>query len=174
MLTFFSLPNEESADERGAKLKALQDYFHTGEPLAFRLLGDRSLSTLNKDRGDILVVNAHGNANVFAGFDADQFLGALESKGFGANSFSAIYLMACSVGIQAQDNSIYDNFAKDLQRAMSGRNISVKLYAPRGVLNYKVHKETKLGQSFYVVDEMYISSPERNYSLKEGLLLVHL
>ena len=51
-------------------------------------------------------------------------------------------------------------------------NLGAKVYAPRGTLTYKVHKETQLGQTYWKVDSMVITSPEREYPLDEGILLV--
>lgn len=173
MLVYAGLDGD-AADERGAKLKALQDYFHESSPRALNMLGATDLATSNGNRGKNLVVNSHGNRNTFADMDASHFLTTLQAKGFQESSFEAVYLMACKVGQQSQDNSIYDNFARDLFGLFRQHGISAKLYAPRGLLTYDVHKESKLGQTYWVVDKMYIATPERNYPLNEGLLLVHV
>lgn len=171
MLTYMSLEHD-SQPKRSAKLKALKEYFRTSDPKAFAMLDNTALSPANKDRGDTLVINSHGNGKVFAGYDAQQFFDQLSSKGFANESFQAVYLMACKVGEQAQDNSILNNFAKDLKRILSSHDIDVKLYAPRGILRYKLAEEHASEQTWYKVTEMFIASPERNYPLSEGMLLV--
>lgn len=171
MLTFMGL-DFDNAPTRAAKLKALQDYFKTSDATAFHMLADNAMATTNAGRGKDLVVNSHGNSKVFAGYSAQQFFDLLLSKGFEQGSFDRLYLMACSVGEQHQDNGLIDNFARDLHRILIGAGINIKLYAPRGYLAYKLHTETKSGQTYYVVDKTYIKSPERDYPLSEGLLLV--
>lgn len=171
MLTYMSLEYDDQA-VRSAKLKALQDHFHTSEGKAFAMLPANALAPGNRDRGDILVVNSHGDASEFAGYDAPTFLDMLRDKGLMTGSFKAIYLMACDVGEQAQDNSILDNFAKSLKRLLNAQGIEVKLYAPRGVLCYEVATETSHGQTYYRVTKTYIHAPERDYPLDQGLLLV--
>ncbi len=171
MLTYMSL-DHDSQPIRAAKLKALQDYFKTSPASAFAMLAADSLARTNAQRGDTLVVNSHGNDKVFAGYDAAAFFQQLASKGFAAGSFKSLYLMACKVGAQAQDNSILNNFAKDLKRLLNENGIEINVYAPRGLLSYSLQEEQKEGQTFYKVARMYIGSPEREYTLAEGLLLV--
>lgn len=171
MLTYMSLEGDSQA-VRSAKLKALKEYFKTTEPTAFAMLGSTALAPSNKSRGDMLVVNSHANAKAFAGYTPQQFFEQLTSKGFAKGSFPAVYLMACSVGKQAQDNSIYDNFAKELKRILNMHGIDTKLYAPRGYLAYTVEEKQASGQTYYRVTDMYIETTERKYPLKEGLLLV--
>ncbi|WP_225851491.1 MULTISPECIES: hypothetical protein [Xanthomonas] len=171
MLIYVGLDGDQ-ADQRGAKLKALQSHFGENQSHALTLLDAASLSPSNKTRGKRLVINSHGNVNVFAGLAPEAFLQQLLAKGLGKESFEEIVLMACQVGAQSQTNSIANNFAKDLKRLLVGHGILAKLYAPRGTLTYLVHTEQKLGQTFYVVDSMHIACPERNYPLAEGLLLV--
>lgn len=171
MLTYMSLEGDSQA-ARSAKLKALQDYFKATDPKAFAMLDKTALAPGNKSRGDKLIVNSHANAKAFAGYSPQQFLDQLISKGFAKGSFPEVYLMACNVAKQAQDNSIYDNFAKELKRLLNISGIAVKLYATRGYLTYAVEEKQASGQTFYRVTDMYIQSPERNYPLKEGLLLV--
>ncbi|MBO9828494.1 hypothetical protein J7373_09570 [Xanthomonas sp. A2111] len=167
MLIYVGLDGDQ-ADQRGAKLKALQSHFGETQSYALTLLDAASLSPSNKTRGKRLVINSHGNVNVFAGLAPEAFL----QQGLGKESFEEIVLMACQVGAQSQTNSIANNFAKDLKRLLVGHGILAKLYAPRGTLTYLVRTEQKLGQTFYVVDSMHIACPERNYPLAEGLLLV--
>ena len=171
MLTYMSLEGDCQA-ERAAKLKALKEHFGTSDPKAFAMLEKTAMAPANKDRGDTLVINSHGNGSVFAGYKAQAFYDQLASVGFANGSFQKIYLMACDVGEQAQDNSILNNFAKDLKRILNMHGVDVKLYAPRGTLTYMLKEEQASGQTWYQVTEMFIASPERNYPLSEGLLLV--
>ena len=109
---------------------------------------------------------------VFGGYDPAAFLTQLQGKGFQDGSFKAIYLLACKVGEASQDNSIVTNFARDLKLALTGAGIDVKLYAPRGTLDYDIVEETRLGQTVPVVTRIFIDTPERQYPLSEGMLLV--
>ncbi len=171
MLTYMGLP-DDAQDVRAAKLKALKAAYNTSDATAFAMLPATALSKQNAARGDKLVVNSHGNAGVFAGYTPDQFMEQLTSKGFEEGAFPAVYLMACMVGIQAQDNSIYDNFARDLKRLFVGHGITAKLYAPRGLLSYTVADKQVSGQTVKEVTDIFIRTPERNYPLSEGVLLV--
>lgn len=171
MLTFMALDWDNQA-LRSAKLKALQDYYQTTAPTAFNMLSAGAMSPDTSGRGDTLVINSHGNAQVFAGYDPDQFYAELVSKGFAEGSFSAVYLMACKVGHASQDNSIITNFARDLKRVLVNNGISAKLYAPRGTLSYTYEERQASGQTYYVITDTFIKTPERNYPLIEGMLLV--
>ena len=171
MLTFMSL-EWDSAPKRAAKLKALQDHYHTEPARAFNMLNAQELSTLNPKRGQKLIVNSHGNEKVFAGYDPKAFLGHLTSKGFERDAFSALHLMACKAGTQMQDNSVITNFARDLKWELNQQGISINLFAPRGLLSYTMHEETASGETYWVVDRMYIGTAERQYPLEEGMLLV--
>jgi hypothetical protein len=172
MLIFAGL-EEDKIDERAAKLKALQNYYHETNPRPWNMLGATDLAPSNKDRGKQLIVNSHGNRTSFADMDANKFYSKLVEKGFQDGSFEALYLMACKVGQQDQRGVILENFARDLFGLLRAKGVNLKLYAPRGTLTYEVKTETKLGQSYYVVTNMYIESPERNYPLAEGMLLLN-
>lgn len=171
MLVFLGL-DWDSAPERSAKLKALQKEFGSSDAKAMNMLGAESLSASNYDRGPVLIVNSHGNRDTFAGLNAQQFFDLLKSKGFGPNSFGKIYLMACKAGEQDQAGTIHDNFARDLRRIFNQHQIPCAIYAPRGTLAYKVKAESKNGQTYLVVTKTYIKTPERDYPLSEGMLLV--
>ena len=171
MLIFAGLEGD-SQPERSAKLAALQKEYKESDPRPWNMLGPADMATSNSNRGQNLVVNSHGNIAKFAGMTPEEFFNNLKAKGFGPGSFGSVYLMACQIGKQAQDNSILDNFAKKLRVILNQNGITSKLYTPRGTLSYRVHEETKSSQTYYVVDEMYIKCPERNYPLSEGILLV--
>ena len=171
MLTYMALDWDHQS-YRAAKLKALQAFYGTTEAKAFAMLAADAMSPANKDRGPDLVINSHGNAQVFGGYDPAAFLTQLQGKGFQNGSFKAIYLLACKVGEASQDNSIVTNFARDLKLALTGAGIDVKLYAPRGTLDYDIVEETRLGQTVPVVTRIFIDTPERQYPLSEGMLLV--
>jgi hypothetical protein len=171
MLIFAGM-DADKADERSAKLKALQAHYGESDPAAWQMLGPQDLSSSNAKRGTKLVVNSHGNGGSFAGMDAQAFYQKLVGNGFEAGAFQALYLVACSVGIQDQMNTIITNFARDLFSLLGPRGIPIKLYAPRGIVRYTVQQQTKLGQSYYVVTDISVRCPERDYPLDEGMLLV--
>lgn len=171
MLTYMSLVWDNQAI-RSAKLKALQDYYKTTPAKAFNMLSGDAMATTTAKRGAALIINSHGNAKVFAGYDPDAFLAQLQSKGFAEGSFQSVYLMACKVGEASQDNSIITNFARDLKRKFVGHGITAKLYAPRGTLAYAYKEKHASGQTYYEITDTYIKTPERNYPLSEGMLLV--
>lgn len=171
MLVFAGMEGD-SAPIRAAKLKALQQYYRESDPRPLNMLGPSDMAKSNTNRGDKLVVNSHGNRGVFAGMDADQFVQELQTKGFVNGSFKAIYLMACNVGEQDQQGTIFNNFARDVYRIFVNQGIQIKVYAPRGLLTYKLDKKTKSGETYYEVTSMFIRTPERDYPLDEGVLLV--
>src|SRR5262245_20566892 len=115
MLIFYG---EDHADQRAAKMKALQAYFNdNSNPVAITMLKSDALSGSKSDKEN-LIVNSHGNREVigYLGNDADAFFEELLGKGLTNKRFKAIYLMACKAGEQAQDNSILQNFAKSFNR----------------------------------------------------------
>lgn len=171
MLLYAGLDGDK-ADERGAKLKALQQYYKESDPRAWNMLGPTDLSKTNAKRGTQLLVNSHGNRDTFADMDAPTFYNKLVANGFQDGSFGALYLLACNVGQQDQGGLILTNFARDLYALLRQHQINSKLYAPRGTLTYDVKTETKSGQTYYVVTNIYIHTPERNYPLDQGMLLV--
>lgn len=171
MLTFMSLEDDDQA-MRGAKLKALKEYYRTPDPVAFEMLANDAFSRQKLGKDDVLVINSHGDRGVFAGYDANAFFTKLVSKGLVNGSFKEIYLAACLVGEQAQNNSIHDNFARDLKRIFINNKIEVKLYAPRGFLTYYYKEMHKSGQKYFKIVDLCIESPERDYPLDQGMLLV--
>lgn len=171
MLTYMALDWDNQA-ARSAKLKALADYYHQPDFTAFKMLGADVMAPTKTGGKQKLIINSHGNANVFAGYSPESFLTQLMSKGFAEGSFPEIYLMACKVGEASQDNSIITNFARDLKRLLVGHGITAKLYAPRGILTYSLERKQASGQTYYTVTEMFIKAPERNYPLDEGMLLI--
>lgn len=171
MLVFLGL-DWDSAPERGAKLKALQEYYGTSDPRAMNMLAADSLAPTNSARGSELIINSHGNRKTFSGLDAQKFFDLLKSKGFQQGSFGKIYLMACLSGQQDQAGIITENFARDLHRIFVNHGITCMIYAPRGFLTYSVSEKTERGQKYWSVDKIYIKAPERNYPLSEGMLLV--
>lgn len=171
MLVFLGL-DWDSAPMRAAKLKALQDYFSTSAAKALTMLSGTALSKANSERGKVLVINSHGNEQVFGGYDAEAFMQQLQARGFEDGAFDAVYLMACNSGKQDQDNTTINTFATQLKRKFANAGVKTKLYATRGTLTYRYKTEQVDHQTFYVITEMYVHSPERNYPLSEGLLLV--
>ena len=81
MLTYMALDWDHQS-YRAAKLKALQAFYGTTEAKPFAMLAADAMSPANKDRGPDLVINSHGNAQVFGGYDPAAFLTQLQGKGF--------------------------------------------------------------------------------------------
>ena len=186
MLTFLGLSFPDNpvrdrleAPKRAAKLKALQEFFHTSPAHAFYMLDDDALSTGNPDRGDVLVINSHGSPTRFARYTAQQFLDQLISKGYEKGSFSAIYLMACKSAFAPEDTGVMTNFAIELKRLLIMRDMDCKVYGTRGNLTYKLAEhDAGGGMSYYTVTSMAIRSPSEDpsiqghtYSVSDGLLL---
>jgi hypothetical protein len=171
MLIFAGL-DWDSAPKRSAKLKALKAYYHESDPRPWNMLGSTDLDPSNGNRGANLVINSHGNVQRFGGMEPGAFLAALQAKGFKKNSFQAVYLMACKAGEQDQENSIYESFAREFMRLVRGLDSGTKIYAPRGSLSYEMHEEGEPSARYWVVDDMFIRTPERRYPLNEGVLLV--
>ncbi|MFD1743860.1 hypothetical protein ACFSE1_00125 [Rhizobium helianthi] len=151
-------------------LEALQEYYKTSPPVEFHTLDTDEMTPENSKRGEDLVFVTHGNTHKFGGHDAEAFFELLQSKGFQNGSFEKIYLIACQAGAQAQDNSILDNFARSFWDVLRSNYFDVKLYAPRGTVVFNRPSNT-----FYIKPSpqaRHDAPPDRNYNLKEGMLLV--
>jgi len=191
MLTFLGLsfPDNPERDRleaprRAAKLKKLQSYFDTSDATAFYMLSEDALSKSNKKRGDILVINSHGNAHEFARYRPDAFLDMLTSKGFEEGSFKAIYLMACRSAQQPEDNGALGTFAVGLKRLLNMRGIDCKVYGTRGNLSYTLEEhDTDGGMTYFEATDMWVKSPTITdpetgkpfrYNMEEGILLAQV
>jgi hypothetical protein len=175
MIIFYG---DDRADIRAAKMKALQAHFNDdSNPVAITMLKSDALSG-SKSKKEKLIVNGHGNRDVigYLGNDAEAFFADLLGKGLTNERFDSIYLMACKAGEQAQDNSILQNFAKEFGRCVqiNEKTTGIKVYAPRGTLTYSVVNEQVSGQTVPKVTRIYVDTPEKEYELNEGLLLVHI
>ena len=175
MIIFYG---EEDGAIRGAKLDALKAYFkQEGNAVAMNMLKNDSLSG-SKSEKEYLIVNAHGNIASFSGRDAEQLYNELRNKGLTNKRFSRIYLMACNVGEQAQDNSIIDNFAKEFnqQVLMNNETAGIGVYAPRGTLTYSISNTLMNGENVVKVTRVYIvdNMDHAEYTLDTGLLKVML
>jgi len=167
---------EEDGLMRAAKVEALKEHFgESGIAKEIRALGSDSLSGSNEKDKEKLIINAHGNRDAFNGKAAAELFNELVSKGLTNKRFGAIYLMACNVGEQAQDNSILQNFAKDFNRQVRTHpnTKEIKVYAPRGILSYVIDTEQAGNLTKWKVRRVFIAGNDgMEYSLKEGLLLV--
>jgi hypothetical protein len=180
MIVFYGL-EEEDAAERAAKLKALAGYFNESDgPRPITMLKDGELAADKRKSSskEKLIVSAHGNVwNIgYAGNGPQALYKLLTDKGLTNERFEAIYLMACNVGLQRQDNSVLENFATEFKRlvTINPPTAGIKVYAPRGFLSYAIVEKQVSGQTVIVVTEISVQTEpaERSYPLKEGLLLV--
>ena len=116
--------------------------------------------------GRLLAVQwtAGGREIVFSRILPGDHLGELAALDGGARS--------TSVYAQADSQLLRLDQADFLKLALTGAGIDVKLYAPRGTLDYDIVEETRLGQTVPVVTRIFIDTPEREYPLSEGMLLV--
>jgi hypothetical protein len=171
---------EEDGLIRAVKLEALKKHFgEKGIAKEMRSLNGDSLAGGNEKEKETLIINAHGNTDSFSGRDADALFDELLSKGLTNKRFESIYLIACNVGEQAQDNSILHNFAK----AFNGKVLThpntkgIKVYAPRGIVTYDIYPE-KIENTLataWKVRRIYIAGNDgKEYSLQEGLSLVKM
>lgn len=173
MIIFYG--DDDGTVSRAAKLKALQRHFGEKEGgRAINMLPADGLSAKSGTKGEKLIVNAHGNTNSFRGKDAQELFQILLGKGLTKQRFGSIYLIACNVGEQAQDNSIVQNFARDFAHRIriDDRTSGIKVYAPRGVVTYTTVTRTTEGQQYKEVTGIVVRTPEKDYQLDEGLLLV--
>jgi len=174
MVVFFG---EENAVSRGAKIKALQGFFNEPEgsmPKALTMLEDGSLGGKGSEN---LIVSGHGNQNNFGavGITGDKLFATFKEKGLTKKRFAKIYLMGCNVGLQAQDNSVVENFAKDFARCVNTDEdtAGIKVYAPRGILTFTMEDKIVSGQTVKTATAINVACPEKTYTLSEGLTLVN-
>jgi hypothetical protein len=177
MIVFFG---DSENDVRAAKLEALKGHFKENDaPVAVRMLKEGALSG-SKSSKEKLIVSYHGSRETLAGKSAEELFGIFLSKGLTNKRFEAVYLMACNVGEQAQDNSIIDNFAKDFRRCVTQNDgtAGIVVYAPRGVLVYEIGDE-RIGETsefkkkvrrIYVICEN--NGQREEYTLETGLMQV--
>jgi hypothetical protein len=82
MLTYMALDWDNQA-ARSAKLKALADYYHQPDFTAFKMLGADAMAPTKTGGKQKLIINSHGNANVFAGYHYfGRFLSGRSSMSF--------------------------------------------------------------------------------------------
>ena len=171
MLVFAGTDGDDPVS-RSAKLKALQDIFAEPNASALEMLPADALSKANAKRGIQLVINSHGNQDTFADMTPDQLYARLVSKGFQNGAFQSLHLIACNVGQQDQRGTIVSNFAHDLNLLFKQKLVDIALYAPRGLISYRLQTATQSGESFKKVMAIVIRAPEKDYSLKDGMLRV--
>lgn len=197
MLMFFGKPkgsnqdNDENAS-RAARLERLRKEFYAWKqwsefapqntkfaPVAIQYLlnqiQDGSTKRL-KDYGEaarILVLNAHGSSRTFNGYDGSEVAQMLVTLGIKEAGTREIWVAACNVGLQSQDNSSPEPFACDLLRQLRIQHeIDVKVYAPRGKIHYTDRTLKAVGnQSVMVYGGADIPTKERNYPFSEGWVL---
>jgi hypothetical protein len=136
------------------------------------MLKSDSLSGTKSEK-EWLIVNAHGNTDAFSGRNADQLYNELRSKGLTNKRFDRIYLMACNVGEQAQDNSIISNFANSFNQKVlqDSETAGIGVYAPRGTLTYTVSRTQSGVNTIVKVTRVYVVDDRTNdeYSLETGI-----
>jgi hypothetical protein len=174
MVVYFG---EENAVSRIAKIKALQDFFKEPEgsiPKALTMLEDGALGGKGSEN---LIVSGHGNQNNFgaAGITGDKLFATFQEKGITKKRFAKIYLMGCNIGLQAQDNSVVDTFAKAFAHCVNinEETAGIKVYAPRGILTFTMEDKIVSGQTVKTATDINVKCPERTYPLSEGLTLVN-
>lgn len=164
----------DEAAQRAAKLKALQTAFNDQtSPVAINLLN--GAITTRKPKKERLILNSHGNQNNFAGLTAKQLFDKLVQQGVDKDRFSAIYLVACNCGLQAQDNSVAQTFANDFAHLVkTNQNTSaIKIYAPRGLITYDGKQESvNGGGTYWTATVKGVQTPEKLYTFEEGFSLV--
>jgi hypothetical protein len=177
MLIFYGAnKSQDEAVLRAAKLKVLKAHFNESEHAkAVNMLADDELGAKSGVSNQTLIINAHGNQDSFQGFSADDLFAILRGKGFCRERWQNIYLIACKVGLQEQDNSVLSNFARDFNRLVqtTPETSGMKVYAPRGTVRYTGRhvKEVGNGQQTIEFTGVCVHTDERDYPLSEGLLL---
>lgn len=199
MLMFFGKPKGKNQDidenaSRAARLKALREHFYAWKqwsefapgnagfaPVPIQLLvneiKDRGSKRL-KDYGDnaqILVLNAHGSSRTFNGYDGSDVAGMLVSLGIKDAGTREVWVAACDVGHQTQDNSSPEPFAVDLLRQLRQHGLDPKVYAPRGNISYRDKSTKTVGvESVIAYGKVVIPTKERTYPFAEGWVLAHI
>ena len=197
MLLFYGKPAQDLASDenasRAARLKALRAHFYAWKrwdefdpaqkdaqthAMAQAIREEKRLDQLKGSR-EILVLNAHGSPATFAGGNGKQVADNLIGLGIAQAGTREVWVAACSVGQQAQDNSQPPTlFIKELYRTLREQPelASIKVYGPRGVLSYGDKRQVDVGsgQSIIEYGRVYIRSPEREYPFQEGWVLATL
>lgn len=195
MLLFYGKPASDlSSDEnasRAARLKALRAHFYAWKQwsefaptqgdrqthaIQFALNEHKKLSELAGD-ASILVLNAHGNSESFNGQHGEQLAANLLTLGIDAARTREVWVAACCVSEQEQDNSHPpSNLVKELYRHLREHLPEIKVYGPRALLSYgdKQLKPVGSGQNVIEYGRVYIRAPEKAYAFNEGWLLATL
>ncbi|MET0330887.1 MAG: hypothetical protein ABW154_05585 [Dyella sp.] len=197
MLLFYGKPAQDLASDenasRAARLKALRTQFYAWKrwdefapaqkdnqthAMAQAIREEKRLDQL-KGSAEILVLNAHGSPATFAGGNGKAVADNLIGLGIAQAGTREVWVAACSVGQQAQDNSQPPTlFIKELYRTLREQPelASIKVYGPRGVLSYGDKRQVDVGsgQSIIEYGRVYIRSHEREYPFNEGWVLATL
>ena len=132
-----------------------------------------SLFSFSKPAKERLIVCGHGSPDSLSDLSPSEFADALLKAGFSNERFDTIYLLNCSVGIQAQDNSIGSNFARAFKLQLGNPPTQgIKVYAPRGAVRWEGEWIQKNTGKFLSITRVYVHTPEKEYPLTEGMLLV--
>ncbi|AET92692.1 hypothetical protein BSFA1_53040 [Burkholderia sp. SFA1] len=193
MLMFFGKPKGKNTDNdenasRAARLKILRESFYAWKkwpefapdntrfqtvPIQLLLNEKKKLKEYG-DNAKIVVLNAHGSSRTFNGYDGSEVAEMLVTLGIKEAGTKEIWVAACDVGHQTQDNSSAEPFATDLLRQLRQRDVDPSVYAPRGMLTYRDPTRKVVGnESVLVYGRSVIRSPEREYPFSEGWVLAH-
>jgi hypothetical protein len=167
----------------GSWLKLVQGvYNEMAMPQAINQLGVSSLAVVPstsilgsflKPAKEKLIVCGHGSPTTLSGLSPSDFASKLRGFGLTAERFEAIHLLNCSVGVQAQDNSVTQNFARDFKVLLGvPPTQGIKVYAPRGPVQWEGQHEGEGHARYLVMTKVFIRTPEKDYPLQEGMLLV--
>ena len=92
-----------------------------------------------------IILNAHGGPTTFRGDDGRTMAMKLLTAGLNDKDTQEIWVCACLVGMQRQDNRqdteaygdlSQNKFSREFHRALRGHDLDIKVYVPRGWVSY--------------------------------------
>lgn len=156
------MPSKDTVAKRKAQIQYLATQFKmsTTSSYEYTMVNEADMAS---GTGRKLFILGHGNQNSYMGQNAQTMFSYLKDRGLSSQHFSEIWLMPCKVGLQQQDNSVTQNFARDLKTALVDDTATknIKLYAPRGIVRSTY---TAAG----VCTNIFVPADGKNYNFIDG------
>ncbi|QKF81724.1 hypothetical protein [Halarcobacter ebronensis] len=132
MFLYMVMPGRDTETKRLAQIEYLSSEFGVeAEAYEYTLVDPKKMVQGKKRK---LFILGHGSTDSYMGQSAEVMYNFLIDCGLSSEHFSEIWLMPCFVGMQEQDNSVTENFARALKTKLhqNEETQDIKLYAPRG------------------------------------------
>jgi len=167
MFLYMRMPDKDAVDKRQKQIEYLANEFKEDplESSEYTLVSEEEMQKGSKRK---LFILGHGSQHSYMGQSAETMHKYLKDVGLTDKHFAELWLMPCLVGLQEQDNSVTDNFARSLMQLFRQDEslANMKIYAPRNV----VVTRFKDGQ----VKKIFVRADNKEYGFKDGgWLLMH-